>query len=317
MMRILLPSDPAPIAGDLRVTKPWRDWASDVTDAALTGNGLLRYACGRLSNLGPSDPFSQCHYVPYNGNLIVIDNRVRVIPDGQLAISGGVQATYTNCSIDKVTGSSLAADTFYYVYVYMNGPTMTMDFSTLPSVLDPRNGTEVKYGDTSCAMIGIMRTNSAITTYGGSRGQTITSFFNRFRATLETAISGSTANNSATALPSGGTLPNGQPNNNWLEWTQFYDESPRVRAFANMSNTVSGNRVSLGIGLNSTVAISGMTATAQVPSTLAPSVNVSVQAPPTDFTGYCYAQVLAYETEDVGAGTLTADGRLYADGVMV
>lgn len=281
----------------------------------LTLSRPQAFTCGRLSNLGPSDPFGQCHFIPHNGNLILINDVPEVIPDGVIAVSGGVIASYTNCSIDKVVGQSLAANTFYFVYVYMLNGVMTLDFSTTAYIPDTRN--QVKATDPTCTLVGILQTNSAIKTYGGARGQTISSYFNQFRTSLATAVAGSTGNNAATALPDGGILDNGEPQNNFLEWVQWGDQTPKVRAFANLGNSVAGNRVTLGIGISTKTAISGVGATAQVPSNLFPSLSLYVQAPPSDQTGYVYAQAMAYETEDAGPGLLTASGFLFADNIMV
>ena len=53
-------------------------WASDVTDASLTGNGLLRYACAGFLTLGLLTRFLSVIAYHGNGNLIVIDNRVKL-----------------------------------------------------------------------------------------------------------------------------------------------------------------------------------------------------------------------------------------------
>lgn len=117
--------------------------------------------CGRLSNLisaapwGSANPFRSCHFIPHNGNTIMINGRYELIPDGALAASGGVQASYNNCSINKVTAQSLTPKTFYYQYVYMLNGVMTMDFSTSSHVIDPEYGNGVKTGDRTCSVIGI------------------------------------------------------------------------------------------------------------------------------------------------------------------
>jgi len=267
--------------------------------------GQQRYRCGRLSNLGVSDPFSQCHIVPYNGNLILINGVPEVIPNGNLTTEGGVIATYASTSIDKVTGQSLAINTFYRIYLYMLNGVMTMDFSTTAQALDATTGTWIKSGDSTSAFIGILRTDANVETRGSGGAQTIASFFNKVRFYLITGVDGSTTSNTAVELNSA----------NRLEWVQFSDDIPHIHAIANVGNSVSGNRVNVGIGLDGTV-ITGTTAVAQVHSTLIPSVNMSVQTNNPGGEVYIFATFLAFETEDSGAGNLSlAGGAMWADQV--
>ncbi len=292
--------------------------------------------CGRLSSLitntGPipgSDPFDSCHFIPYNGNQILINGRRYYIPDGALAASGGLIARYASCYRNKVAGQSLADNTFYFIYVFALNDVPTLNFSTTGYSQNGVDwGNAVKSDDPTCTLVGICYINHVArlaspfdlipTTYGGARGQTICSYFNQFRTGgLLTAVAGSVTANSATQLPDGSTLNNGQPADNWLEWVQFYDSTPVVEAVANAGNTVSGNRVHLGIGINSRTTISGFTAASRVGSILSNDVNLKAIASTTDATGYYFAQAIGYETEDVGAGTASFDGRLLARHVMV
>ena len=255
-------------------------------------------ACGRLSNKGGSDPFSECHFVPFNGNKILINGTHETIPDGTLASSGGVIGVYNNASINKVTGQTLAVSTLYYVYVYMLAGVMTMDFSTTVQALDSTYGVWVKTGDATCSLVGQLRTNAASQTLGNSQAQTITSFFNRVRLPIFANLgAATTASNTAVELDS----------TKRLEWVQWSDDAPRIFAHANLQNSVSGNRVTIGIGLNSATVINGIPGATQVPSALARSVSTTAHALNPGGDGYFFATLLGYETEDSGAGLLTVN----------
>lgn len=280
--------------------------------------------CGRLSNLidaggplGAADPFIKCHLIPYNGNQILINGRVEIIPDGALAASGGIIASYASCYVNKVAAQTLADNTFYFIYVFMLNGVPTITFSTTGYLQNGvAYGNAVKSDDPTCTLIGICRIHyvgGVPTTYGGARGQTVSSYFNQFRATLETNVAGPVTSVTAVQLPDTSTLSNGQPNYNFLEWVQFYDCAPRTKLCANVGVSSSGATAALGIGTNSKTVISGFTAKCVVPSVADNTCHLTVLSDPTDATGYYYAQVLGYSS----AGTLQADGRLLADGVMV
>lgn len=275
---------------------------------------------GRLSNLGPSDPFNLCHFVPFNGNLLKVQGQGQAIPPGRLASSGGVQADYRNASVDKVPGQVLADGTFYFVYAYMKSGVMTIDFSQTPHEPDA-NGQEAKVGDHSCALIGCCRikhVNGVPTTYGGARGQTISSWFGRFDARLETAVLGSNISGSTPQpLPDHAILQNGQPYGNFLEWVQWFDQAPRIYLIASAGNTRAGNTVHVGIGLNTQSAVSGFAQQGLALVAGGYTIPFSPEAPPLDFTGYVYARAMVYETPNGGAGAVDITGRMYADGVMV
>jgi hypothetical protein len=275
-------------------------------------------AMGRLSNLvtatGPipgSDPFDSCHFLPHDGNLIIINDKYEIIPPGQIAVSGGVIAKYSDCSVDKVLHQALTNNTFYFVYVYMLNGVMTIDFSTTAYTPDTYNQT--KSGDASCTHIGICQIHSVsgtLCTRGGARAQTIASYHNAFRVTIETQVLGPTVATSATQLPDGDTLPTGEPTSNYLEWVQYGDTAPRITAFATAGNSGSGNVVNLGIGLNSKSVISGHTSKAVVPSTANESVSLVARASATDNTAYYYAQAIGF----TNAGTMQILGLMHVDG---
>lgn len=287
-------------------TKP--DRTSFLADMFV--NRPVALTAGRLSNLGPSDPFSQCHFIPHLGNLILIGDVYEVIPDGYIATSGGVIATYSSCSIDRVLSQTLAPNTFYYVYVYMLNRVMTLDFSLTPFRPDTAN--ETKIGDPLMTHVGILFTTASSKTRGGARAQTIASYNNAFRVTLVTEVKGPTTATTATQLPDGSILPSGEPTDNFLEWVQYGDTAPRVTAWTTAGNSVNGNTCNLGIGLNSKTVVSGSTQSTRTSSTADRDGFIGCRAQANDQTGYFYAQALGWSNS---AGTMQISGAMHADGV--
>lgn len=268
---------------------------------------------GRFSNLGGSDPFPDCHFVPAYGNVVIIDNRYEIIPSGAIASTGGVQANYENCYLDGVASQTLVDQTFYYAYLFMNNGVMTIDFSTTGPAVDPRNGTFVKSGNTTRALIGILRVKDVggtLVTYGGARGQTVGSLFNPFDWTIATDLKGPTTATTPTALPGGATLANGQPTDNWIEWVQWYDKLGKVKWYSNSGHSVSSSLLTLGVGINSVSVITGIPSIGQVNSTLNDSTNLSGFLVGNEGTGYFYAQAIGYSDT---VGTSQFNGILQCD----
>jgi hypothetical protein len=118
------------------------------------------YGRARILNLLPSDvkgliPASasmsgQCRltYVsttqislaPLNGNQIVIGGKSYAIP------AAGV----------TLANTSLTAGTLYYVYAFLTGTTITLEASTTGHATDATTGTEIKSGDSSRSLVGMV-----------------------------------------------------------------------------------------------------------------------------------------------------------------
>ena len=117
--------------------------------AALIG-GRLQY----VSATGLS-------YLPFNGNQIVINGSIYTISSSG---SGVVGLTNISVFVEGVAGQSLAANTNYYVYAFNNAGTITADFSTTghsTSVAAGNAGTEIKTGNETRTLLGMIRTIAA------------------------------------------------------------------------------------------------------------------------------------------------------------
>jgi len=260
--------------------------------------------CGRLSNLGASNPFSQAHLVPFNGNTILINGKIEIIPFGLLSASGGVIATYSSTYLDGTAAQALAINTKYYVYAFMNSGVMTLDFSETVWADDPFYGHRVKSGDVTRTLVGFLRTDGSTNTLGTANQQTMVSFHNRIRYAIFTNVSGSTTSNTAVEIDSADRV----------EIVQWSDDLAIIHAYANVSNSVANNRCNIGIGLNSTTVVAGAVSITEVTSTLAPSQSLYTHALNPGEDQYFLISLLGFETEDVSPGTLTvSSGQMFAD----
>jgi hypothetical protein len=268
----------------------------------------LPFSCGRLSNYGGSSPFEIAQFVPYNGNKILIDGKIEIIPDGVLAVSGGVQGAYADCSVDKVLHQALASNTLYYVYVYMLAGVMTMDFSTTVQYQEDTYGTWVKTGDETCALVGMLYTNAASKTLGTAKQQTMVSHFNRLRYVNLVTVAGTVTDATPTELNSA----------NRLEWVQWSDDLPITSVTGHWGGATIGNRVALGIGLNSASTVSGYAGMGFIGTASTPSITTFSTAVNPGGDGYFYATAIGFTNLDAGAGTATlSNGLLRNDNLAV
>ena len=145
--------------------------------APTTGAGFIplpNQQIGGQLMLGGPEPAATIVFNPYNGDWIRIDGQLYQIPP--VGISAG-----PTVSIDGVAGQSLAADTVYYVYLFDNAGTLIIDFSQTGhqrSSQANNNGTEIKQGDNSRTLIGIVMATTGATPF---RSALLRSWLNRGR----------------------------------------------------------------------------------------------------------------------------------------
>lgn len=99
---------------------------------------------------------------PYNGNKIIINNVVQTIP------SAGVTLLPT----------SSTASTLYYIYAFMSGGTMTLEFSTTVYATDANSGIVIKNGDVTRTLVGMARTTASATWVSTLTSRLVASWFN-------------------------------------------------------------------------------------------------------------------------------------------
>ena len=168
--------------------------------------------------------------VPYNGNVLFINGKMRVIPASGVTLTNG----------------GLGANTFYYVYAYMSGSTMTLEASTTGYTTDTNYGIPIKSGDGTRSLVGAVRTNgsSQFVDTEGYRG--VIRWFNRRQITSWTTFSTTrtTASGSQTEVDS-------ETRNYFIAWSDY---TPYASLHVNCTVNVAADNaaVGAGIGLDST-----------------------------------------------------------------
>lgn len=153
-----------------------------ISAAALVAALALPSRSGRLSYVSAT----AIKFAPFGGDLIKINGAVFQIPSGGIA---GV--ANTSVYVNGVAGQNLAASTFYYVYAFNNAGTLTADFSTTAhatSATAGNVGTEIKSGDDTRTLIGMVRTNASSQFVDSSTQRFVRSWFNNTSVNLLNTI---------------------------------------------------------------------------------------------------------------------------------
>lgn len=101
--------------------------------------------------------------VPYNGNSMVIGGARRQVP------SAGV----------SLTNGGMNINTLYYIYAFWNGTSISLEFSTIGHSTDTATGVEIKTGDATRSLVGMVRTNASAQFVDGPTSRLVASWFNR------------------------------------------------------------------------------------------------------------------------------------------
>jgi hypothetical protein len=177
-------------AGSAGVTGPTGSTGPGLTGptGATGATGVTGSTGGALVPRGGQLQFSSATalaFVPYNGNGIMINGVVFAIPSGGIA-----GLANTSVFVNGVAGQNLAASTLYYVYCFSNAGTLTGDFSTTghaTSSTAGNVGTEIKSGDNTRTLIGMIRTNASSQFQNDAQNRFVRSWFHADKQ----AISGS------------------------------------------------------------------------------------------------------------------------------
>jgi hypothetical protein len=119
---------------------------------------------------------TQVKFAPCNGERVKINGLWYDIP------SGGITAANTGIFLNGTGSSNLAASTLYYVYLFNNSGTLTVDFSTTghaTSATAGNVGTEIKSADDTRSLIGMVRTNVSAQFQEDGQNLLVASWFNR------------------------------------------------------------------------------------------------------------------------------------------
>ena len=134
-----------------------------------------------IQGIGLFSQTGQCRLAGVSATQIILNrydgSRLRINGVGQTIPAVGV----------SLTNTGLAASTLYYIYAFMSGSTMTLEASTTGHVTSTVDGTEIKSGDATRALVGAVYTTAA--TPGqfqdGVTARGIASWYNRKRKQLE------------------------------------------------------------------------------------------------------------------------------------
>jgi len=151
-------------AGQVRVYGI-RSTAGVGAPAAFAVGGQLSYVSATALSFGPK-----------NGGYTIINGAALPIP-----AAGIVGLANTGVYVNGVAGQNLAASTLYYVYAFNNSGVITADFSTTGHATSstPGNvGTEIKSGDDTRSLIGMIRTNASSQFVDSAIQRFVRSWFN-------------------------------------------------------------------------------------------------------------------------------------------
>jgi hypothetical protein len=128
--------------------------------------------CGRLVMTAAT----QIQFQPYFGDRIRIAGVDWQIP------SGGIYANNTSTNVNGTPGQNLAANTNYFVYLFISGGVPTIGFFTVGWIWDttPGNiGVAVLNGNAAWSLIGMVYTNGSAQFQDSGNVRCVLSWFNR------------------------------------------------------------------------------------------------------------------------------------------
>jgi hypothetical protein len=135
---------------------------------------------GRLSYVSAT----ALQFVPFNGSHIVVNGVFYAIPAAGIA---GLATT--GVYVDGTASQNLAASTLYWVYCFNNAGVLTADFCTTghsTSATAGNVGTEIKSGDDTRTLIGLVRTSTVPVNFADAvANRLVRSWVNRQRVGFE------------------------------------------------------------------------------------------------------------------------------------
>lgn len=177
---------PAALSADRTVTFP------DFDGTVYPTPGVPIFACGQFQYVSTTS----VKLAPFKGNLVSF-------PSGQIATiaSAGISSTITSAYLNGTASQSLAATTLYYAYLWNQGtqtsPNWVIDWSTTGHATDTTTGIEIKSGDATRVLVGMIRTNAGpviadtatarlVASWNNRRQRGVTNVFTADRSTSST-----------------------------------------------------------------------------------------------------------------------------------
>jgi Concanavalin A-like lectin/glucanases superfamily len=267
--------EPATLTGVLKATAGVpavavadTDYATPAFVAAAVG---ATGAC-RLTKSGANLLLSR-----FNGRTIDINGVLQTIP------SAGVTLAPT----------ALAINTTFYIYVFMNTGTMTLEASATAPVANTTTGVLQKTGDATRTLVGMARTITGPAWVDTAAQRFVLSWFNRRRMQAQNvfAATRSTTSTSIVELSSAERA----------EFLAWGDEDVAVGATAYANNSTVATSINTAVGVDGTALIDGLYLSIAQSTAL---YNMNASLPPVGLRlteGYHYASLLGSVSANTGA----------------
>lgn len=191
----------------------------------ILSSGLPIAAACRLALSGGNLVLSR-----YNGISINIDGTNQTIPGAGVSLAA----------------SGVSASTFYYIYVYMNSGTMTLEYSTTAYTINSSTGIPQKSGDSTRTLVGAAYTTAGSAWADANGTRYVLSYFNRRRRSSTTTFSAnvSSQSSSSTVVEVDSSIRNG-----FISWS---DEIVDITMDGSFFYIAGGSILVLGIGIDAT-----------------------------------------------------------------
>lgn len=139
------------------------------TETALRSMSPLRVKQA-IDALSASSGHGQCYLTKSGANLLLSPK------DGNTLLIDGVAQTIPSAGVTLAPPAT--SGTTYFIYVYMNAGTMTLEASATAHATDSTTGVEIKSGDSTRSLVGMARTVSSAWVDSATQ-RFVISYFNR------------------------------------------------------------------------------------------------------------------------------------------
>jgi len=219
--------------------------------------------------------------MPFDGNRLTINSLIETVPDAGVTLSTG----------------GLSANTFYYIYAFMSGVTMTLEASATAyaASLQAGTGIKIKNADATRTLVGAARTDGSTAWVDSATQRFVRSYFNDPGVTLLNSLT-------AGASPGSSSYVEISSTGLRIEFLVWSGETVQIGSNGAISLSATGDRYDCSIGIDGTTAEDTHSASNAYAASAVP---YSVQLFKAGLSeGYHYATVLGSNS----AGTATWSG---------
>lgn len=229
---------------------------------------------------------------PFQGNRIYV--KVSGVWTATTISSSCISANNTSIFIDGTGGSNLAASTTYYVYIFDNAGTRTIDYSTTGHATDATTGMETKTAVDTRVLVGMVRTNgsSQFTAF------LVLSYHNRATRNQQTTFTADRSTASGTYVEL-----NTEIQNTFLTWG---DEGVLVSVVGTVTNA-SNAGMNTAVGLDGTSAQAGFESAQSTAGSVSNNPAIAIAGTLGGASeGYHYVTLLGRVSAGTGSWTSTS-----------